>query len=536
MKQVTIPSWKFGLDSRKEDLTGLSGTLQRLEDCFVNSGGEIEKRKGFFNLEVLNFYDSLNHLSCFGLESTLDGLVVFGHAAPYGATPLNSEPTLLTQPQQVVYQQLRHPALINDVTEVYVKTRHRITSILFSISYKGKAFVAAVFADGNRFLYYDGTLIQHSANGLVMTGRVGLDDIANDLVRQVQAIEWTASANSAGDAVKITGITRLAQVATATTEITHGYTTGNSVEIVGALEPEYLGIYTITVTSTTQFTYTIVGAPVAIATTLDGMYSIKQSVTQNGAVTIKAPAGEFVSIIPSESSTAGYIGVKKIHTNNLGTNGTQASAGFDIDNCDGTFTLEAPDNGTAATPTIDLCGGAVTSAGADSAVNRVLTAQKIVQAVNDLTFAHGYSALSNSNAVFIFAPISYGAFGFNLTVTPTTGAVSSTALLPTSLTVYVTPNDLVFTRISPANFLGNFGGTLVSVVAGGTAPYTYVWSAISNPSNLVIGTNTQATTTIGKFFTGSPQSASGNFKLEVTDATGTKQSFFFTVTVRTVLP
>ena len=538
MKQVTIPSWKFGLDSRKEDLTGLSGTLQKLEDCFVNSGGEIEKRKGFFSVGKVRIADEGGLFATFGLEVTTAGLVVFGSSLAYGSTPSQGQPTLLSAigATGVIYQQLKHPSLVNASTELF-DLGHRLTAIPFSTSYNGKAFVAATFADGRTFLYYDGALIQHSANGIVMTGRTDLADIANDLVRQIQAIEWTAAANSAGDAVKVTGITRLAQVATATTEITHGYTTGDSVEIVGALENEYLGVYTITVpgASTTQFTYTIVGSPTIPASTIDGMYSINQSVTQNGAVTIKAPSGEFVSIIPSESSTAGYIGVKKIHTNNEGTNGTQARAAFQIDNCNGTFTLVAPDNGTAATPTIDLCGGAVTSAGADSAVNRVLTAQKIVQAVNDLTFAHGYSALSNANAVFIFAPISYGAFAFNLTVTPTTGTDAATAITPTSLTVYVTPNDLTFSRTIPSTGAAIVTGNVVSVVAGGTAPYTYQWSVVSNPNSISVIGASLSSCRFERLIIGSPVSQSGNFKLTVTDATGATQTHFFIVTLRTVL-
>lgn len=531
MKVFTIPNWKFGLDTRKEDLTGQSGTLQVLQDCFVNSGGEIEKRKGFFLVESSNIIDSANLSNGFGLESTLAGLMTFGHAAPFGATPLNSEPVLVRAFSTLIYQQLRHPSLVNDATETFVAARHKLAEIPFSVSHDGKAFVAATFGDGRTFLYYDGTLVQQSANGIVMTGRTDLADLANDLLRQVEAINWTGSANVAGDAVAVTGVTRADQTATVTTATPHGFTTADVVEIVGAIQNEYNGLFSITVTDSTHFTYTVVGAPQSPATTIESFLAIKASVTQNGSVTIKAPSGNFISLLPEETSTAGYIGVKQIGVNSQATNGTQAKAAFQVDNCDGTFTLVAPDNGTAATPTIDLCGGAVASVGADSAANRILQAQKIVQAVNDLTYAHGYSALANDNAVFIFAPIEYGNFTFNLTVTPTTGSVSSTVLSPTALTVTLNPTNGNFFVVSnqPAVVIGAINST----VAGGTGPYTYQWAEfnVGSGAGITITNPTQASTSFSKSLTPASPTASGLFKLTVTDSLGATKVATLNVTL-----
>ncbi len=531
-KQFSIFSFKYGLDTRREELTSQPGTLQTLQDCFVNSGGEIEKRKGFFYVENQIMYDTLYLRNGYGLEVTSAGLVTFGHAAPFGATPLNSEPVLLAAPTILIYQQLRHPSLVNDTTETFSTSYHVLAAVPFSFSFRGYAFAAATFADGRTFLYYNGTLIQHSANGIVMTGRIALADLANDLLRQVQAIDWVGEANVSGDAIEVASITRVAQTATATTKITHGYTTGDIVEHVGALENEYNGKFTITVTNTTQYTYTIVGSPVATtATTLTGILSIKSSVTQNGSVTVKSPSGNFTTLIPSDTSTAGYMGVKKIGVNSQATNGAQALAAFQIDNNTGTFTLAAPAQITSATPTIDLCGGAVSGIGADSAANRVLTAQAIVQAVNDLTFAHGYSALSRDNSVFIYAPIGYDiTIAIDLTVTVTTGTVSASAVAPVNLTISLTPSPQFFEVFNDVP--SDVSGVVSSAVSGGTTPYTYLWEAVSNLNNILISAPTEASTSFSKFMEVDNQQLSGNFKLKVIDALSAETTIFFTVTLK----
>jgi hypothetical protein len=71
-----------------------------------------------------------------------------------------------------------------------------------------------------------------------------------------------------GDGVtrSVSGITRTGSTATATTAAPHGYSTGNTVRIAGADQTEYNGPFTITVTGTTTFTYTVGGTPTTPAT------------------------------------------------------------------------------------------------------------------------------------------------------------------------------------------------------------------------------------------------------------------------------
>ena len=83
----------------------------------------------------------------------------------------------------------------------------------------------------------------------------------------------------------ISSIYRTGAVATATTFDAHGYVTGRVVEISGAVETEYNGAFTITVTSPFTFTYTVVGTPASPAT---GVISALSPVVEYKVLLVKA--------------------------------------------------------------------------------------------------------------------------------------------------------------------------------------------------------------------------------------------------------
>jgi len=64
----------------------------------------------------------------------------------------------------------------------------------------------------------------------------------------------------------VTSITRSGTTATVTTATDHGYATGVSVKVAGAVETAYNGVFVITVTGDTTFTYTVSGSPSTPAT------------------------------------------------------------------------------------------------------------------------------------------------------------------------------------------------------------------------------------------------------------------------------
>jgi hypothetical protein len=70
----------------------------------------------------------------------------------------------------------------------------------------------------------------------------------------------------------ITSITRSVNTATVTTAAAHGYASGDSIVIDGAVQDDYNGIFTITVTGATTFTFTVSNTPATPATaTVDGL-------------------------------------------------------------------------------------------------------------------------------------------------------------------------------------------------------------------------------------------------------------------------
>lgn len=199
MPNFEIPNFKFGLDTRKEQLTSQIGTLVTLKNAYINEGGEIVKRGRFTDLDTYISLDTLGQTAMFPgvfIESTF---YVFGSALAIGSSVTQSQPVIVSAVPQTyftgVYQQLKHPTLTNDTAISYDNTKHRMTELVFADVYNGKTLVVASYADGNQFLFYDGTIVQQSANGMVMAGRTTVADLADDLDRQFEPIGWEVDAN-----------------------------------------------------------------------------------------------------------------------------------------------------------------------------------------------------------------------------------------------------------------------------------------------------------------------------------------------------
>lgn len=383
-------------------------------------------------------------------------------------------------PSGVTHQLLKHPSLTNDSTEAYNADRHRLdvfslppNQILFSNGFNGKAFVSATFTDGNTFLYYDGALVQDSANGLVLTGRVALADLANDLARQVLDIGWDALANR--QVVNLTSITRSSTTATAT-YAAHGLSTGDFVEIYGATQTQYNGKFRIFNVTTDTFDYTMSSDPGGSATGTP-----QATVYQAGSVIIKSPPQDYWGASPEETSTAGQLGFSNISQDGAGANGNPAIAQFRITVSTGTFTLTAPEE-SDGTGSVDIAGGAVTAR-----ATAAETATAIAAAVNDLTFVHGYSATTSSADVFIYANGAWGdvtqngTIPFLLTVVTTTGTAAAVGTTP-PFNVVIYPNNIeygqsvgptqrTFTNLTTAGHGDNL--IVRATPTGGVAPYIY---------------------------------------------------------------
>lgn len=69
-----------------------------------------------------------------------------------------------------------------------------------------------------------------------------------------------------GRVILVSSITSTGGVATVTTSTPHGLSTNDTITSRGAVQPEYNGTFTVTVLTTTTFTYPIAGTPVSPAT------------------------------------------------------------------------------------------------------------------------------------------------------------------------------------------------------------------------------------------------------------------------------
>lgn len=71
--------------------------------------------------------------------------------------------------------------------------------------------------------------------------------------------------------------------------------------------------------------------------------------------------------------------------------------------------------------------------------------------------------------------------------------------------------------IAPAAFIAS--PALVCIATGGTPPYSYVWTAISNPGGMTITSPNGSSTTVSKAISGY-QTLTSTFRCAVTDSAG----------------
>lgn len=183
-KYITLSSFKYGIDARREVLASLPGTLITLINGRINEGGEIEQRKSF--TRSTNAFPS----NTFGLQDTDQGLMTFGgDASPNAALPAG-----------VTYQRLLHPTgwTLSGLLPIPVI----MVGVIYSCNFLGKAFVLAQYSDNGIYAYYNGTLVGSSRNGQVLSTGGGVEsvvDLANDLAAQVPPVGsgWLATPNYA---------------------------------------------------------------------------------------------------------------------------------------------------------------------------------------------------------------------------------------------------------------------------------------------------------------------------------------------------
>jgi hypothetical protein len=151
MSYFVIDNFKYGLDSRRSELTTLPGTLSKLENGHINQGAEIEKRLAFYKVAMPT--------NCFGAEWLGNKLLVFGNV-DVGALTIPLPATL-----GLTYQQLKHPAVLAGEAVI---ADYAMTEAVHSPTFDNKAFVIAKYFDGRSFVYYNGVLVGDFVHGLIL--------------------------------------------------------------------------------------------------------------------------------------------------------------------------------------------------------------------------------------------------------------------------------------------------------------------------------------------------------------------------------
>jgi hypothetical protein len=130
MGTVWIKDFQGGLDVRRLPETSAGGTLMRARDVHITRGKELEQRADF--VPVYTLPAALTK----SMAVVPGGLVVFGHQTAPGGLPAG-----------VSYQQLQHPS------------GEALVRVPFWTRYRSKLQVIGEFADGSRYLFYDGARV-----------------------------------------------------------------------------------------------------------------------------------------------------------------------------------------------------------------------------------------------------------------------------------------------------------------------------------------------------------------------------------------
>jgi hypothetical protein len=110
-----------------------------------------------------------------------------------------------------------------------------------------------------------GNLVDGSDDDCIAVGHTAAGSSNNVLIAD-NVVKSRTDALYETTAASVSSITRSSTTATVTTAAAHGRTTNDKVVIVKANQSEYNGLFTITVTGATTFTYTVSGTPVSPAT------------------------------------------------------------------------------------------------------------------------------------------------------------------------------------------------------------------------------------------------------------------------------
>lgn len=512
MPDFQFKNFKFGLDTRKSELTSVPGTLLTALNGHINQGGEFEKRKALVK------QGSAPPNNSFGLEVTSSGLTVFGSVATGTLAP--------ALPGYLTYVRCQHP---DGATAM--------TAILSSRCFGGFAVCVAKFADGNTYSFYNGVLISDFIAGLILASQNTNTKIGTAFAAAVNTLSplYTATDNVNGtvdafsspgaiyqatdfktSALGVLGLlnngpgvgTIAGQSAVGQFQIVAGASgTITNVKVNGV---EILG-------STVNWTLSNSATATLVAKTIN-LYNISNT---TGYVASANSAGFVVISTVALASTANSFVVKVVTTKDVC-----------IGSCLITFSFTtAPVAGSAVIVTAGLtfqavlpsAGSANLFAGATTVNWNATVGGVVVNSPNNLaTVVANLIQANTANSLAVACAVGATVYIAAATTTSTDAPVQLN--FTTTNNVITTPGTTIGLQalVGPTN--GVASGTHPTVftcsVMGGTAPFSFQWArTIANP---YFTANTPTSPTTSFTFVNNPRNpnTSSSWQCIVTDAAG----------------
>lgn len=150
MAYLNIANFKFGVDTRRSELTSVLGTLLTGDNGHINQGGEFELRKAFVGIDcdVGSITAGTLPAGCFGAEPGESTIYTFGSVSTPGGIPSG-----------VTYIRCQSPQ------------GGAMVAVVWSTEFAGLPFCIASFADSggnNPYVFYNGVLVIDWISGEVL--------------------------------------------------------------------------------------------------------------------------------------------------------------------------------------------------------------------------------------------------------------------------------------------------------------------------------------------------------------------------------
>ncbi len=275
MPYLLISDFKFGMDRRRERVSGIPGTLWTGKNVYITRGGDIQRTKKF--------------VSRFTLPAGSHGLATVGEQLfVFDETDLSG-----TMPAGVNFQRLQAPSA------------PAMTRILDAKAFAGLIYVIAEYDDGNVFHFYDSTRVTDWDT--VADGIASFNILAQYLAAKMSE-DPAVEAEAFGATILITATTPGTAFTAAKSTVNNGATADQDITLA-TVQANVAAVAETQATGTIQVTggSSSAGVNVISDITVNGVSLLAESV--DWVASHSGTAGALVTAINNLTSTHGYVAV-----------------------------------------------------------------------------------------------------------------------------------------------------------------------------------------------------------------------------------